>query len=74
MSFDKSKSQIRIQKKGLPDSFNEHISNLIGLIKKEVKQPPITDRDKVEEKIRILIRRFSGNIIGYKPITFVILN
>ncbi len=70
-SINKFKPTFEITYQGLPEFISEHTEEFSKAIIKEfqaLKKSPI---DEKKEKIRIFVRRYYGNILGYRPIAII---
>lgn len=68
-NINSKKQAIDIQTKGLPRMFSKEIEHLSELALKFARQEK--DLTQAAETARIAIRKYSANVLGYKPITLV---
>ena len=70
-SMLKRNIQVVLSYEGLPDSFSDQHEGLRTLILSELAARKNKLLEKTTEHLRIVIRRYVHNILGYKPVTIV---
>ncbi|WP_127715340.1 ribonuclease J [Halobacteriovorax sp. HLS] len=70
-SLLKRNIQIVLTYEGLPDSFKENHDELRSLVLNELSTRKNKLLEKTSEHLRIVVRRYVNNILGYKPVTIV---
>ncbi len=62
----------KIKAVGLPEMFDEYLNDVGEIIQSVKKQSDKNSSvENLEEQVRIAIRKFADNILGYKPVTIV---
>ncbi|PIK14426.1 ribonuclease J [Halobacteriovorax sp. JY17] len=70
-SLLKRKVQFEYSFDGLPNSFNSNREDFNTLLSNELVGRKIKLLEKTADEIRIAVRRYAQNLLGYKPITIV---
>ena len=70
-SLLKRKVQFEFTFDGLPNSFKEKADEFSELLNNELTGRKVKLLDKTADEIRISVRRYAHNLLGYKPITVV---